>query len=898
MKKILLIVSLFFCFKSFGQWSNYPVNQNLGNSVSTLVNTNSIKANQGIILGAFADTTVANALPYLSNYIGAMIWSNGDSSLYVRYKGATSAFWFKIGGASAGPTGRSWTVGGNLFPITTPTRDIGTLAPYGGALGLMTNGIVWAIVPDAGFADIGTDTTSNKLMAWNPTTKNWGWANWNRGSGGSGSTSISDLTAAIGPNDIDNANYGQVWRWNSATTGQPFTISSNSLSSGQLFNLISTSTAINNGSLLNVSSSGANSSSNRSVNGILVNVTNTGTSSSNYGVSSIAADATTNYGLSSEANGGTTSIGGYFSATGASSNYAAKFVMGKTSFGTAGTESGILEINGSTSGTVTIQPAAAAGTYTLTLPTTDGNSGEFLQTDGSGVLTWGAGGSGTAQKDTVYIAIFGQSNSGGATGPTNWDTTQNSNVMVWNHAVASPAWKTAVINERPFRTAGYNSYASGSPNSRSDLNGSSNTAFYLGKFLATQGKAAKIVMAPGDGLSITYWYNGSVYGQMMDSIKTRITASGVPRIDLVIWDQGEGDGGMAEATYLRYLDTIKNNLIYTGYISPNTPWVNCGLLTAAKGGTAWQKDTTLRKVDYDRDPWTGYASSDSLTQWSGGENVHFSASSLDSLADRVYWTWQSLPSRVHELNNNRNQLLMKCGEGNAPANGDSVYYDATLARKFLNVYVNGNLRQIDSLDGYTRYQGVLTFHPPLATNDIVEIHSWDSTQWNFTAASALPDSLDITFSPASELQNSSKIWSPTTANGWNTHLGVATQYIPASTGARVVMKHLSGDGGFVIGFTTDNGNTSGYSGTPYGVHLSGGTNDVYSSVSGSFTYQSTVSVNDYLSIGRVGNQIKIQKSSDRISWTDIYTFGTTTNQLLYIKLDQYSNSISYPQIIF
>lgn len=63
--------------------------------------------------------------------------------------------------------------------------------------------------------------------------------------------------------------------------------------------------------------------------------------------------------------------------------------------GEAGSKLGSMSMAGSTSGTITIQPAAAAGTYTLTLPTSDGNSNEFLQTNGSGVLSWSAAGSGT-----------------------------------------------------------------------------------------------------------------------------------------------------------------------------------------------------------------------------------------------------------------------------------------------------------------------------------------------------------------------------------------------------------------------------------------------------------------------------------------------------------------------
>lgn len=44
---------------------------------------------------------------------------------------------------------------------------------------------------------------------------------------------------------------------------------------------------------------------------------------------------------------------------------------------------------GTTSGTVTIAPAAAAGTWSWTLPTTGGTNGYALTTNGSGVSTWG-----------------------------------------------------------------------------------------------------------------------------------------------------------------------------------------------------------------------------------------------------------------------------------------------------------------------------------------------------------------------------------------------------------------------------------------------------------------------------------------------------------------------------
>jgi len=71
--------------------------------------------------------------------------------------------------------------------------------------------------------------------------------------------------------------------------------------------------------------------------------------------------------------------------------------------GEEGSKSGTISFSGSTSGTVTVQPAAAAGTYTLTLPTTDGAADEFLKTDGSGVLSW----AGPGYK--IYVANITQS---------------------------------------------------------------------------------------------------------------------------------------------------------------------------------------------------------------------------------------------------------------------------------------------------------------------------------------------------------------------------------------------------------------------------------------------------------------------------------------------------------
>lgn len=66
----------------------------------------------------------------------------------------------------------------------------------------------------------------------------------------------------------------------------------------------------------------------------------------------------------------------------------------------------ILEETGAGTDTITLQaPASIAASYTLTLPDTDGAAGEFLQTDGSGVLTWATpAGTGTVTSVSVVSA--------------------------------------------------------------------------------------------------------------------------------------------------------------------------------------------------------------------------------------------------------------------------------------------------------------------------------------------------------------------------------------------------------------------------------------------------------------------------------------------------------------
>lgn len=63
---------------------------------------------------------------------------------------------------------------------------------------------------------------------------------------------------------------------------------------------------------------------------------------------------------------------------------------------------GSLLLKGTTSGTLTLKPADAAGTWTMTLPNSGGTNGYVLSTNGSGVTSWVVNGSGSVATDTVW----------------------------------------------------------------------------------------------------------------------------------------------------------------------------------------------------------------------------------------------------------------------------------------------------------------------------------------------------------------------------------------------------------------------------------------------------------------------------------------------------------------
>lgn len=119
--------------------------------------------------------------------------------------------------------------------------------------------------------------------------------------------------------------------------------------------------------------------------------------------------------------------------------------------GGAGVATGTINLSGTTSGTVTIKTADVAGTWTLTLPADDGDSGQVLTTNGLGVTTWASAGgvpttitvANEATDATCFIGFFTAAT--GDLGPkTNANLTFDSSTGVLTSA--SAVLTTADIN--------------------------------------------------------------------------------------------------------------------------------------------------------------------------------------------------------------------------------------------------------------------------------------------------------------------------------------------------------------------------------------------------------------------------------------------------------------------
>lgn len=194
---------------------------------------------------------------------------------------------------------------------------------------------------------------------------------------------------------------------NSLTTGTGFHASSSSLTTGKLVDLAVSGIAANGSTVLTTTTSGANASGSMTSYSAQFNNTHTGTASTNIAAKFSAVNGTNNYAILVASGEGSVGIGTLTPASlftvGADQFQVVS--TGVTTIGKVGGTTGLINLKGTTSGTVGITTLAAAGTWTLTLPNTDGNANEYLKTDGSGNTSWSTISNASLTNSSISFAV-------------------------------------------------------------------------------------------------------------------------------------------------------------------------------------------------------------------------------------------------------------------------------------------------------------------------------------------------------------------------------------------------------------------------------------------------------------------------------------------------------------
>ena len=164
--------------------------------------------------------------------------------------------------------------------------------------------------------------------------------------------------------------------------------------------------------------------------------------------------------------------------------------------GSSGTTLGTLRLDGNTSGYVQLQSAAAAGSWTMTLPPNAGTNGYVLQTNGSGVTTWSI----SSANPTVISAQSGTSYTYTASDNDNVKQRSNSGTAMadtlpgTSPGIMAAGWETTIAN------ADASALMSVSVGSGAVLNGAAQGFLILGPnqqaTIASDGTNYYIVNAP------------------------------------------------------------------------------------------------------------------------------------------------------------------------------------------------------------------------------------------------------------------------------------------------------------------------------------------------------------------------------------------------------------------
>jgi carbohydrate esterase-like sialic acid-specific acetylesterase len=244
------------------------------------------------------------------------------------------------------------------------------------------------------------------------------------------------------------------------------------------------------------------------------------------------------------------------------------------------------------------------------------------------------------QKKPINIGFSGQSNMAGNF--PGGDTARFPGLIGYtsggqNGGIDDPtAWEPVYIGKSPFFLT------------------NNNIAFQVAKRIKKNGDAdiIRVIGAYRGATNLAAWINtGADY--MLDTLRNRLSRSGIDTLDLFIWHQGES-GGLTGETVGGYV--VDQRTLYDSLCSPLTQGFKRNWTKYIAGGLG---NDTLESVVYNIGSpsggqqvlnWDGNLNTAWVPAWGlhTGDGIHFTATSLDSMGYRYYTQFKSLPHSPFE----------------------------------------------------------------------------------------------------------------------------------------------------------------------------------------------------------------------------------------------------------
>jgi len=224
---------------------------------------------------------------------------------------------------------------------------------------------------------------------------------------------------------------------------------------------------------------------------------------------------------------------------------------------------------------------------------------------------------------------------------------------------------------------------------------------------------------------------------------------------------------------------------------------------------------------------------------------------------------------------------------NFPLSGDLVIVNTGWINKQINhVIINSQNYQRYTFDYIT---GTLTLSDTLATGDHFTVKNTPYVLNYEVVAEPVGGYFVLDYPSVSNLSETSNTW--TTTSGTNSWSGLGLSGTNFTGNGEYISQYFSSNGhNVMLGFNTSNLNQD-YTNYEYGLYIQSSGGDIFDITSGTpGSSRGTVTNGQWVRLMRTGTTVTLAKSTDKISWTTLYTFGGSSTGTLYLNTNVYSGA--------